>query len=81
MNLTDVAQLIRSQSRIDLHKDYWILQKKLRRQMEDTELTRSFSATSNAAADSTKGFVVVNFILALILNGVIQYLVLFMYSL
>lgn len=81
INLTDVAMYLNSKSRIAFDKDFWILKSKLRRQLQDSATMRTFAASSEGAADSMKGVLIMSFVLNIVLSGVMSYMVSWLNSL
>ena len=82
INLTDLAFFFRStEKNAELEKDYYVLEAKVRKQLEDNEFNNNFVDSSEAGADSAMIFVGANLVLGLLLNGILEYLCMFLYSL
>ena len=70
-----------SKDKLEFDKESYVLISKIRKQLQDNDFNKGFMGSSKNASDSMMAFVGVNLIIAFMLNGILQYLVMFLYSL
>ena len=65
----------------DLDKNYWTLTSKLMKQMEDTVATRSIMTAAEATSDGILNALIGTFVINIVFQGAMSYLVSFINSL
>ena len=76
LNFNDTSVFFVSETlKKPLDDQYKVLTTKVKRQMEDTNMTQNFASSSEQGSDSLKGMMLISFLINLVLSGVMSHMV------